>query len=442
VSVVVLFLGFYRNQWNVADQDWFDGFEPEIYVAGRLLKSRRDGILSSGGLSGWAVPADRYYQRLKPWDLYAANIQDLQFGDFGTYNSQIGFQGILFSLFDQLTGLSPEQNLTLFRAWTSLLSALALTAVIVWFFAQFGLLVSSAVLFSTVVSQWPTVFGRNLWYSMWAFYVPMLAGMYVLAREERTGRYSNRRTAVCIFGAMFIKCLFNGYEYITTTLVAIVVPFVYYAVRDRWAIPKTVRRVLSAALGACGAVITSLVILFAQVWAVSGNPMAGIDVTWFAFAKRTYGSPSSLPPEYQGSLTANPVDVVLKYFKGTAFDLTNWIQGGSWWWQKYVLRIRFVYLVFLFLLATLLLSRWLSVAERGSPSARKGVALIRATWFSILAPLSWFVVFKAHSDLHTTINFITWHIPFTLFGFALCGLVGHRVGRLLLDLRNRGTSNQ
>jgi hypothetical protein len=51
------------------------------------------------------------------------------------------------------------------------------------------------------------------------------------------------------------------------------------------------------------------------------------------------------------------------------------------------------------------------------------IALIIATWFSILAPLSWFVIFKAHSYIHTHMNYIVWQMPFTLLGFAVCGLV-------------------
>jgi ABC-type multidrug transport system permease subunit len=54
---------------------------------------------------------------------------------------------------------------------------------------------------------------------------------------------------------------------------------------------------------------------------------------------------------------------------------------------------------------------------------QKRVALIFATWFSILAPLSWFIIFKSHSYLHVHMNFIVWQMPFVFFGFAVCGLV-------------------
>jgi hypothetical protein len=43
--------------------------------------------------------------------------------------------------------------------------------------------------------------------------------------------------------------------------------------------------------------------------------------------------------------------------------------------------------------------------------------------FSILAPLSWLIIFKAHSYVHTFMNNIVWQMPFTIYGFAVCGLV-------------------
>ena len=47
------------------------------------------------------------------------------------------------------------------------------------------------------------------------------------------------------------------------------------------------------------------------------------------------------------------------------------------------------------------------------------IALIWTAWFSILAPLSWYVIFKAHSFIHTHMSFLLWQMPFTFFGFAV-----------------------
>jgi hypothetical protein len=54
LSVGALFLGFYKNAWRVADQSWFDNHQrdTESFVIGRLVRSRHDGVLSSGALLG------------------------------------------------------------------------------------------------------------------------------------------------------------------------------------------------------------------------------------------------------------------------------------------------------------------------------------------------------------------------------------------------------
>ena len=52
---------------------------------------------------------------------------------------------------------------------------------------------------------------------------------------------------------------------------------------------------------------------------------------------------------------------------------------------------------------------------------RQNIALIWTTWFSILAPLSWYVIFKAHSYIHTHMSFLLWQMPFMFFGFAVFG---------------------
>ena len=52
---------------------------------------------------------------------------------------------------------------------------------------------------------------------------------------------------------------------------------------------------------------------------------------------------------------------------------------------------------------------------------RRQKALTATLWVSLLAPLSWFVIFKGHSAIHTHMNPIVWYMPFLLFGFILTG---------------------
>ena len=60
LSVILLFIGFKSNGFHVAEQQWFESFQHDIdgLVLGRIVKSNRDGMFSSGGLAGYALPGE------------------------------------------------------------------------------------------------------------------------------------------------------------------------------------------------------------------------------------------------------------------------------------------------------------------------------------------------------------------------------------------------
>lgn len=55
-------------------------------------------------------------------------------------------------------------------------------------------------------------------------------------------------------------------------------------------------------------------------------------------------------------------------------------------------------------------------------------------WFSILSPLSWFVLAKVHSYVHTHINHVLWSMPFILLSMAFSGYI---IKNLLVDVGRR-----
>ena len=165
------------NFFHVAIQHWFDNHQRdgESHIIGRMVKSAQDGILSDGGLTGLGsldtTPVnhdDRPYS-----NQYIAYTNGYPFGAYTVYSSQIGGQGMLFSILDQLITLSPQKKLRLFHTLAALFSAIMLTAIILWFYLEFGMTVALFVLTSAVFSQWLVVFGRNLFWSLWAFYLPV-----------------------------------------------------------------------------------------------------------------------------------------------------------------------------------------------------------------------------------------------------------------------------
>jgi len=437
LSLLALFLGFFMNFWRVADQEWFSTFQrdDQSHIIGRMLKSHQDGVFSDGGLNG-IVSLDGTPVYNTKDDLtesaianqYAAYNKGLPFAAYTTYDSQIGGQGMFFSILDSLLNLPPQSKLSLFQAFTSFLSAATLTAIVLWFYLEFGLTVAIFALSSAVFSQWLVVFGRNLWWSLWAFYLPLAVVLHYLRLNRVQMNTRLHAFGTIVFISVFIKCVFNGYEYITSTLVMMVVPLVYYGVLDRLHGRKFLAGMLTAALSSCLAVLLSLLILCFQVASVKGTFSDGVHHIVFALEKRTHANPNDFPSSYSASLEAGTANVVMTYLKGIYFDPYQFICRylPAMRYTRWLHKWRYSYLVALFTIisgaAYILRNKCGTEIEK-----RKQIALISATWFAMLAPLSWFIVFKAHSAMHTHMNYIVWQMPFTVFGCALCGVVVVRV---------------
>ena len=425
LSIGLLFFGFFSNAWRVADQNWFDTHQKdtEAHIMGRMVKSRQDGIFSAGGLNGWGTAKSNDAEWIPSTELgpqYTAYLYKLSFDEYSPYMSQPGGQGILFSLFDRLIPVSPQIKLWSFYVLTALLSAIALTAIIGWFYEEFGGWVAIFVIGSAVLSQWLTVFGKNLWWSLWAFYLPMIAVMYFLKRYRETLDRQLVRFGIVIFISVFIKCFINGFEYITTTLVMMMTPCIYYAILDKWSRRQSMKWTLGAGLGSGVAIFLSLIMLCFQIGAAKDGFMDGVAHVIWSFGKRTYGEAQDYPAVYAASLEAGTIGVVITYMNGIFFDLNNYLSNTNSVVPNFLLKVRYVYLIVLFMVMSALL--FFRSNEKAVAARRQHyIALIWTTWFSILAPLSWFVIFKAHSYIHIHMSFLLWQMPFTFFGFAVFG---------------------
>ena len=425
LSFVLLFFEFDTNALRTVGSEWFWSHqrETESLIIARMVLSRQDGIFSRGGLAGLGSldSSPPSWTFIPSRDQAKAYILGLRFDRYSPYKSQVGAQGLLFSALDRLIPAPPRAKLRLFHGLNALLAALVLALIILWFFEEFGLGPALFVFATTVASQWLVVIARNLWWSLWAFFLPML--MVMLYMKRRPSPAARRAWALGGLLALcfLVKFLLNGYEFLPAILLMTVVPLAYYAVRERWAIGQILRYGLAASLAAILAFAFSLSILLTQISSLREDGPKGMDYILWTMQKRTHGNPSDFPAVYTPSLKAGTLGVVLTYLKGPFFSSHDYRPAESSAPAPSRFQIPYAALLILFLAASvlILINRKKAAAR---PHARTGPALLAAVWFSLLAPLSWLVFFKAHSYIHTHLDFIVWHMPFTLFGFALCGL--------------------
>jgi hypothetical protein len=432
---VVLFLGF-TNTWKTVSEEMFQAQlrHSDARVVARLVRSHQSGLLSDGGFLGYGtqsvIPPG-------PPELFTLQYQSYTtqtgFSSYYPYMSQNGGQALFFGLLDRALPMPPGVKLSLFYALTALLSTIVLAAITLWFAREFGVTAGLFVLGSVVFSQWLLVFGHSLFWSVWAFYLPMLATTLFLERRKG-GRLPG--LVPLVFLSVLLKCLFTGYEFITTTLIMMLVPVVYYAVAERWGGGKALKFGLVAASAAGAAVVLSALLLCLQFSIAGGGLADGVRHMWYCLGKRTYGNPAAFLGDNAVGLRAGLIPVILQYITGVYFDGCSFLHVPETRAWCRLLNIRYLYLIVVFLAASVFVY---ASGRQGGPGRpqRKVSALLLTTWFSILAPLSWFVLFKAHAALHMHLDFIVWQMPFTLYGAALCGVAARTGIQLLLHRTDR-----
>src|SRR5260370_42464723 len=140
----------------------------------------------------------------------------------------------MVEVLDRLRPFAPIWNLRLLRGLMAICLGVTLSLFIFWIRREFGWFTAGLVFITTLLSPWITVFGLNLFYFTWAFYLPMVLGAFYLAWEAQQGVTSNSRLGWLVFAAVTVKCLFNGYDFIVPSLGMVFVLPIYYGLRDHW----------------------------------------------------------------------------------------------------------------------------------------------------------------------------------------------------------------
>lgn len=417
IVFITLFLSYTVNLWRTSPHEYFTGFEraPEGLVVGRLIKAEKDGVFSEGGLTGIAYDYDkekfatetdainRY--RILQHTVYLNNEPFPQ--EFWSYRSQTGGHAILYSLIQKISPLQHSKNLQLFRIINSALTAFCFVLFIGWCYRNFGFKSSLVAFLLLLLSPWVNNFSHNLWWSFWSFYLPFITILLLLEKRHNNPlSVSEKKILGMVFITVFIKCIFSGFEFITSTLLAIICPVVYYSLLDK----KSIKHffVFSFKVGVCsvGAIIAEMFILVLQLKELTGSMGEGINHIIFSYTKRT------TQDVIAGNMPSFSYKQVLQeYFGGNAFQLGYFSDNQ--------VQIHFGFLVLLIFLVAVI--RYFQCRKIKMFDIDK--SLLITTMFSLLCPLSWFIVFKQHATEHPHLDYIVWYMPFLLFGFLLIGRV-------------------
>lgn len=405
-AVLLLFLSFNFNFFKSVNPTRFYTFQSdsEGLIVGRLVKSNNDGILSSQARLGryYEIDGDENANQTK---LYSGEIKG---GKYGEYNSQFGLQGIIFSQLDIFLSnfeIQAENKIKLFHALMSLLLALVITSIISILYSDIGFEASLLLFLSILLSKWPVYMAKNLYWMLVFMFIPFFIVMLSCALEERGKKIYFFIVSLIVTISILLKSLM-GYEYITTVLIATVTPLIYYAVKNNWPRKLLISRFILLTIFSLFGFILALILHVYQLEFETGGVNEAINQIKERVLARTQTSPEAYinTPYYDSQKSS--VFYVLYVFL---------IKGGS-----FRLKIPYLFwiLVFAYISFQVYSPKIKSYYKDHNLKLLK--ALVITVWFSFLAPLSWFILAKSHSYIHN-INYIVWHMPFMIFGFALMG---------------------
>lgn len=313
--------------------------------------------------------------------------------DFVPYPSSIGFQGFLAKGLSEIgfSGLRilNYENAALFSIVFAIFIVLISILISKTFAAILGIIAIS--------SPWIVTAAREPYWSLWTWYLPLVfLALYYLSRNKKT-----KWVYAILATAAFVLRFGSGYEFITSiSLFGAALPLLAKCISTEWT--RSWRQTWVASAIGFAIAISGFIITFLWHSAIrgSGNIFHGaVEIINNDVLRRTYGPSNAFGAEYADSLIASPIKAFNIYlFEWHTDFLTigysapfNLVFGSTAPWALLTLST----LIILVLWATCN-SLW----------RRFGIVLIAG----FVVSMSWYLFGKAHSIVHSHINFILWYL--------------------------------
>ena len=311
-------------------------------------------------------------------------------GDAVGYESQIGLQGMVFRTFPK--NFSLNEATTIYKIVLSVLYAVVISFICYGIYKKYNIRFATVFYLVSLLSPWMIGYSTNLYWVEFTWFLPTLVGIYCANHVE--SKKARVISYICVMLAIFLKSA-CGYEYISTIMMgAIVFLLTDLAVaiiehRDKQAIKRLFKTIFMIGIFAIAGFVLALLI-HANVRG-GGNIYYGLRSIYYNdVLRRTHGDPNMFQGVYADSLNASIIRVVLRYL---LFD-TPLILGVPG-----ILFIPFVAISFL----VLVYGVWKKKDNKEM--------LVLYIWMGI-ASVSWFVLGKSHSYIHTSMNFVMWYFGF------------------------------
>lgn len=415
--LVILVLSVALTQWRQNGSTWATGQwddASQALVFGRMLQMQQKQS-APGGFMGvyteeWGDVQNKY--------LYRENTP-VEPEQYQSYTHQTGLQGWGFAVLNKVLSVWQEEGEARERALYTLNSILyyAITlclCLVAW--RAVGAVPALGWLAAALLAPWVQRGMKDLYWCLWLWWLPMLAGIWLCAVIRRRGQ-TPWWACVPLFAAVFVRCL-CGFEFISVYLILSELPLVWCWAEDlaaRRPARPWLGRMTAAGVAGVGGVAAALGAWLVQGVFYYGNWQDSLNNVLGAVATRVSVSDNTVREVTVGQ-------VVTKYLT----DPDPVLQLGT---------VGIPVAVLIGATAAVLLLTAALLAWRDRAALRQLLPLVCVWGLSLAAPLSWMVLSKAHADIHVQLIPMLWH--FALVPVS-CLVIGACLTRVALCSGRRG----
>ena len=384
VLTILLILNFSKNLIgkNFVGTPTFEGFQPESeYLV--LSKIIQDKYSLGNNKYGLSCAVNENNERLDNiWNIIQ-NYKDEKI-NMQEYSSQLGLQGYVFSF------LYNKIHMPFWMMKLICCTILAVTLMLICYIIckKYGNLMGGIFYITFLLSPWVVAFAKNLYWVEFTWFLPVLFGLIL------STNYKKKKIWIpCIFISVLVKCL-CGYEYISTIMLGTIAFFIidFFTTKEkeqRREIVKTTIIVGITCLSAFAIALCTHAVLRGE-----GNILQGVESIYKNdILRRTIivSDKETFPEVYQESLNASVKETVAKYFNWDSNVITG-IDG------------KYFRLIFVSTLAIIVYD----ILKKRKNCYRNMIMFL----VFLATTLSWIILGKSHSYIHTHINFVLWYFGF------------------------------
>ena len=317
------------------------------------------------------------------------------------YRSNIVIHRFLYAFIDRISPFPNRITYICLEILSALMSALIISYVLKWI-AETTNLICGYILLVLLALFAPNLMmaGKNLYWAIWNLYIPMAGSIAVV----HSNQYVRNDKKILIVGFIaFLTCsikILCYIEYVSVAMIAMLIPYIYDMLITKYRVCESIKVIISASVGA----LLSFFMVAGFILLLNTKELGSLGQAAEFFNERIMLRTAGINADGTLYTTGSIYDVgKLVAFK-PAYTAFTWVS----YTQFEVILMTLVGSVVVLLFKLFIKSF----------NTRHLVAFFSIVWLSFLAPLSWFVLAKAHVLAHPQQSGVLWFVPFSILAAA------------------------